>query len=185
MKSLVFSIAILFASTAVAQNHEDSVLIRLTNQERAKLGLKPLQYSIVMDSAAEFHTRYMVSHNKIDHTEYEPQPGETQTFYGGRDRVKRFANLSNDQFSYRLSREVCAAEGMSDSLVANFKRFPIRSRDQVVQEFFKGWMNSPGHRSILMDPEVTHIAFGIGLMTDSKTSTWYYYGTGVVSQKIN
>ena len=81
---------------------------------------------------------------------------------------------------------MCSSDlGLSDSLVPNLKRFPIFSRDKVILLFFDAWMNSPGHKWILMNPDITHIAFGIGLMTDPKTSTWYYYGTGVVSQKIN
>ena len=185
MKQLLLIIAIGLAVNTSAQTHEDSVLIDLTNKQRAALGLKSLQYSAILDSAAEFHNRYMVRRGISDHTEYEAQPGESQSYPGGRHRVGKFQAGAADQFSWNLTLEVCASHGQSDPQNPNFKFVPIPSEDSAIQLLFSHWMYSPAHKWVLMNPDVTHIAFAIGIKKDPSTSTWIYFGTGLVSEKIN
>jgi len=185
MKQLLLIIAIGLAVNTSAQTHQDSILISLTNKQRTALGLKPLQYSAVLDSAVEFHNRYMVRRGISDHTEYEAQPGESQSYPGARHRVEKFQTGSTDQFSWNLRLEVCASYGQSDPQNPNFKFFPIPSEDSAIQTLFDSWMYSPAHKWVLMNPDVTHIAFAVGIKIDPSTSTWIYLGTGVVSQKIN
>lgn len=182
MKQLLLIIAIGLAVNTSAQTHQDSILISLTNKQRVALGLKPLTYSPAIDSAAEFHNRYMIKSGVCNHYEVDAQPGETQSYSFARQRVAKFAP---GKFSIDLSLEVCASYGQSDPLNPNFKFVPIPSEDSAIAQLFGQWMYSPAHKSILMNPDVTHIAFAIGIKKDPSTSTWIYFGTGVVSQKIN
>lgn len=185
MKQLLLIIAIGLAVNTSAQTHEDSVLIDLTNKQRAALGLKPLQYSAVIDSAAEFHNRYMIKSGVCNHYEVDTQPGETQSYSYARQRVAKFAMASGDKFSIDLSLEICASYGLSDPQNPNFRFFPIPARDAAIKQLFGQWMYSPAHKAILLNPDVTHIAFAIGVKKDPSISTWIYFGTGVVSKKTN
>lgn len=69
-----------------------------------------------------------------------------------------------------------SATGYKWSLVAENVAAGYQTAADVVQ----GWINSPGHRSNLLNPTVTEIGVGYYfLATDPGTETWNYYWTQV------
>jgi uncharacterized protein YkwD len=101
---------------------------KLTNQVRAKYGLRPLRSNCQLYSAAQNHTVDMVNQRKMSHT------GSDGSNVG--TRVKR----SGYQYS-------SIAENVAQGQ---------RSPSQVVNS----WMDSPGHRQNILNPNYTEIGVG-------------------------
>ena len=187
MKNLILTaiFAITISQIAHSQNHQDSVLLNLVNRERLANGLKPLKYTPLLDSAATFHNQYMIARGVLDHTEHEAISGESEVYYGESHRISKFEKTMKERFNETSRGEVCASYGGSYPAVPDFKIFPIPSEDEALQKIFDSWMFSPAHKWGLMLPEITHIAFAVGIKKDPSISAFTYFGTGVVGTRIN
>ena len=181
MKTLISILFLSFGINSFSQTPQELELIRLTNIERAKANLRPVVYSALLDSAAQFHNRYQVAKGKIDHNESEIQPGETKEYCGHMDRIKKYNSKWDHIFTGDSISEICAGRWAPDS--------PNKiTKDSAVQLIFSQWMNSPGHRAILMTHGITHIAFALTVKQSPITkslfgeiSTWSFYGTGLTA----
>lgn len=187
MKRLIISIFLAFPLGLWAQGPADSALIEMTNRERAKLGLSPLAYSALLDSAAEFHNRYQVAVGEIGHTEKWAQPGDSVERLGPVDRVRKFAPLfpNSGIFAEEFQKEVCASHGVTQNGATDLSRNAPISRDSAIRILFERWMTSPQHQFLLMYPTATHVAFSVSLRLDPERGTWTWFGCGVIAEKIN
>lgn len=179
MKTLISIFFLSFGIQAFSQTSQELELIRLTNIERAKFvsptgeKLNPVTYSALLDSAAKFHNRYQVAKGKIDHIEYEIQPGETLVYEGPMQRIEKFNSKWLNIFTGAVG-EICAGhfETNTDNKI---------TEDSAVQMIFNQWMKSKGHRAILMTKDITHIAFDLSIKKDPKNKSWAFYGVGLVA----
>jgi|688.fasta_scaffold753537_2 uncharacterized protein YkwD len=173
MKKLIAILFLSFGIQAFSQTSQELELIRLTNIERAKEKRSPVTYSSLLDSAAKFHNRYQVAKGKIDHIEYEIQPGETLVYEGPMQRIEKFNSKWLNIFTGAVG-EICAGhfETNTDNKI---------TEDSAVQMIFSQWMKSKGHRAILMTKDITHIAFALSIKKDPKTKSWAFYGVGLVA----
>lgn len=103
-------------------------VVDLTNAERAKAGLSPLQIYAPLMAVARDKSEDMASNNYFSHT--SPTYGSP------------FDQMKSAGISYRAAGENIA-QGQ-------------RSPQQVVQ----AWMDSPGHRQNILNPNFTHIGVG-------------------------
>jgi uncharacterized protein YkwD len=117
-------------------------VLRLTNQERANRGLTPLAPHAALAAAATGHSQEMLDLNYFSHT--SPTPGRS----GPQDRV-------------RLA-------GANPGLVAE-NIFQASGYDvtQVAQLAVDNWLESPGHRRNMLDPNATHL--GVGFVSQDGT----------------
>ncbi|NJK70070.1 MAG: hypothetical protein HC941_29410 [Microcoleus sp. SU_5_3] len=111
----------------------DAELLQLTNAERSKAGLSPLRFSNQLDQAADLHADDMARNHFSSHT------GSDGSNIG--DRIARVG--------YQVS---SGGENINS-------QSPTSSAANAVG----WWMNSPGHRANILNPNFTEIGFGYSL----------------------
>jgi uncharacterized protein YkwD len=107
----------------------------LVNAQRAAHGLKPLRPSRELRVAAERHGADMVAHSFFDHV--SPFTGAIT------NRVRRAGYLRGDD--YALGEDIAWGEG------------ELSSPEAIVT----AWMNSPGHRAVILDRDFRDVGVGI------------------------
>lgn len=113
-----------------------SDILRLTNDVRRQHGLAPVGLQPALQNAAIGHSAEMLALNYFSHT--SPTPGRTSPV----DRVRE-AGAS----PMRVSENLFYCEG-----------YPVDALAPVVID---SWLQSPGHRANLLDPQVTHMGLGV------------------------
>lgn len=119
-------------------------IVRLSNIEREKHGAPPLSADSLLEKAATGHSEEMAKLDYFSHT--SPTPGREQPH----------------------TRIVLAGASVSAS-GENIAYFTGHEESTLAKKAVVGWMNSPGHRRNLLDPNYTHIGIGVG-----KRGTTYY-----------
>jgi len=113
-------------------------IVRLTNLARSRRGLNSLTLNQALARAASDHAGQMLHLNYFSH--HSPVPGQRTT----RQRVQRYGE--NPQ---KLSENIFECTGYELSQVA-----------ELVLESF---LESPEHRTNLLDPRATHLGLGVSL----------------------
>jgi uncharacterized protein YkwD len=116
----------------------------LVNAQRAAHGLAPLRPSRELREAAESHGEDMVAHRFFAHV--SPLAGAVT------DRARRAGYVRNDD--YALGEDIAWGEGELSS----------------PQSIVTAWMNSPGHRAVILDRDFHDVGVGIvpGVPVDSE-----------------
>lgn len=117
------------------ENIEDQIVV-LCNQERAKAGLKPLAINETLRQSSRYKSNEMLQHNYFDHV--SPITG-----YNPWELAKAFG------YSYtRFGENIWYGSGYS--------------RDKIIAKLIvDSWMNSPGHKSNIMNKDFGRIGVGI------------------------
>jgi uncharacterized protein YkwD len=115
----------------------------LVNAERTAHGLKPLRPSSQLRVAAERHGTDMVGHGFFDHV--SPSAGAIT------DRARRAGYVRNDD--YALGEDIGWGEG------------ELATPEAIVT----AWMNSPGHRAVILDRDFRDV--GVGVVTGVPVQT--------------
>lgn len=123
------------AKSAFDANAE-AAIVELVNAERAKVGLGPLAVDARLRAAARTHSKDMGDLNFFDHT--SPVKGR-ESFT---DRIK----------AQGLTKFGAAGE--------NIAAGPFNSASRA-RGFMKLWMESPGHRANILDPNFQFIGVGV------------------------
>jgi uncharacterized protein YkwD len=119
-------------------------VIFLINVQRNRIGLSPLQLDIRLQVAARWMSDDMAAHNNL--------PADHVDSLGRTFDVR----ISEEGgYPYILLGEVIAGGFSSPEAVVN------------------AWMNSPGHKARLLNPEYSHI--GVGYTLNTATDYWYYW----------
>jgi uncharacterized protein YkwD len=127
-------------------------VFRLTNEERRKAGRAPLIRNILLESAAQGHVDDMDASNRyLAHT--GSKGSTTLERIRATGYKQAWVDLGDGMF--RTIRSENAAAGQS-------------SPSEVV----RGWMNSSGHRTTILDPATKEI--GIGFDVDQETGSTYW-----------
>jgi uncharacterized protein YkwD len=116
----------------------------LVNAQRVAHGLAPLRPSRQLRVAAEAHGADMVTHRFFDHV--SPLRGAIT------DRARRAGYVRSDD--YALGENIAWGEG------------ELSTPDAIVT----AWMNSPGHRAVILDRHFHDVGIGItaGVPVDSE-----------------
>lgn len=143
-RKLILSIIImLFAFALMAQNGMsiksfELQVLQITNMERAKYGLKELKHDEGLADLARRHSQNMHKHNFFAHKDiWGDEVG---------DRKRKYY-----------------PEMLVTSVGENLGKFTNSCNAFKPEELVRGWMNSPGHREQIMDPEYTHLGVGISV----------------------
>jgi uncharacterized protein YkwD len=107
----------------------------LVNAQRAARGLKALRANPQLRVAAEAHGADMVAHRFFAHV--SPFTGAIT------DRARRAGYVRNDD--YALGEDIAWGEG------------ELSTADSIVT----AWMNSPGHRAVILDRDYRDVGVGI------------------------
>ena len=108
----------------------ERTLIRRVNDMRADHGLGPLRASSALNRAADSHSRDMLQHDFFDHTSSDGTP-----FYS---RIRRYTD----------------ARMVGENLAA------IERRHGGARAVVRMWMQSPGHRAVLLSSDYRRIGIG-------------------------
>ena len=126
------------ASESITANNFERRVFELTNVERAKHGVPPLQWDNKLGAAARAHSEDMARNNFMSHT------GSNGSNLG--ERVTR--------------------AGFNWSRVAE----NVAAGQQTPEAVINSWMNSPGHRTNILDPTLTHL--GVGFVSNRWTQNF-------------
>lgn len=126
-------------------------ILRYTNRERRKRGIKPLKGHRALIKAARRHSRWMANR---DHMSHKGAGGSSHI-----DRAKEAGYHST-----YVSENLWQSSGNKG--LAWGSPFRWRSSRRLGQAAVITWMNSPGHQANLLDPHMK--AIGIGVAKNKK-----------------
>ena len=121
-------------------------ILHYTNRERKRQGRKRLTGSRSLIRAARGHSRWMARRNRFSHT----GGGGSQPWH----RAQRAGYTSS-----QVSENIWQSSGSSGS--AWKSKFFWNSSWRLGRAAVITWMNSPGHRRNLLDPNWQHIGIGV------------------------
>lgn len=122
---------------------ENEILV-LVNQERSKVGAKPLAMNETLRSMARYKSNDMLQYDYFDHT--SPSLG------GPSSLAKKFS------YSYTALGENI---WMSKASSADYLR-----QNTTAEKIMNGWMNSSGHKANILNPAFGKIGVGVTFSTD-------------------
>lgn len=114
-----------------------SEVVRLTNIERVKAGLSPLQHHAGLQRAAMVRAEEIT--RKFSHTRPDGTDSSTALYENG--------------VSCSCGENIAAGQKTPEAVV-------------------RAWMNSPGHKAAILDPDATHI--GVGVCKSPITGQWLW-----------
>jgi len=112
---------------------EQEVIV-LVNQERSAHGLSALVRSQSLTNAARYHAADMAHDNYFDHDTYDRIDGQLTKRCGAWARISTYYSGANGE-------NAAAGYGTPAAVMS-------------------GWMNSPGHKSNILNPSTTAIGVG-------------------------
>jgi uncharacterized protein YkwD len=175
MKTLITIIFLSFAITISAQDSANKIFLELVNAHRAKHGLKPVEYSALLDSAATLHVNWMVAANKLSHYE-SPLTPEAVYYVGPLERIKKFAGIENFDTRWR-NHFYSVFEN------AGFLTCEHINRESITQ-MFNLWVSSSRHNKALLDPKVNIAAFNLHGNYNSLTKRYSVYSACLLVTKL-
>lgn len=136
----------------------DRAILYHSNRARCRAGLRPLGADPALRAVATEHSRDMVRLGFFDHT--SPVPGKTTM--GDRLRLRgvpyraaaenlataKRLQIESGQPVYPLGQGRCAY-----SLTPDGQRLPVRTYGSIAETLVTSWIDSPGHRRNLMNPD--------------------------------
>ena len=141
------------------RNQHERTIAMLTNIERDKQGLPPLEWDKRLQQIARAHSQDMAKHDYFAHVN---RAGEEATGRGRKAGYHCRKVLTARQF----------AEGLGENIYFG-SRGNMEPEDAV-----ESWMNSTGHRENMLDPNYDRI--GIGVHEGRHTGYGYGYFTTMV-----
>jgi len=142
----------------VTSNSIEQVILQYTNNERRNYGLNPLKWDSQLAAMARYHSTDMGTNHYYSHVSLS---GESQ-----KDRLIKYGFYSRSDVGG-------AAENINYMPIGNIANIGIVTNDaeSIGAAMVKSWMNSPGHRGNILDPNNDLI--GIGVYCDGNV----YYAT--------
>jgi len=128
-------------------------VLKLTNKERKKRGLKPLKWNETLAFAARYHAKDMAVDDYFDHNSYNrvgKKLVETCTIF---DRIESFIN-----YPY-------LAENISAGRL-------------TPEEVVKAWMKSTGHRKNILNKNMTQLGVGYYFKEDAEYGHYWVQNFG-------
>ncbi len=126
------------------------------NRDRQAQGLAPLTANSRLDQVAQVHAEDMLQGNYFDH--WDPEGKTPQQRYlraGGNRRVRIGENI------YFFKNP--AVPGLSEAITRGFQQ---------------GWINSPGHRQTILNPNFVEFGYGMVAGPGGKHDAVQVFATG-------
>ncbi len=141
-------------------------IIIYTNEERLKVGLHPFDHDPAISDIARNHSQGMVDTGVFDH-EIGGQGPTDRALASGYDCRRYYADGS---YTFGLSENIAqhprvqlwtgsGTWGKTNWSPSNY----YRSEDGAARSIVSGWMNSPGHRANILDPDARRIGVGVAV----------------------
>jgi uncharacterized protein YkwD len=159
-----------------------------TNVERRKHGLKPFKFHPRLRMMATKHSMQMLLHGFFSHENAYESKYRTlcdrlndvtdkgfKGFMTVGENIARCSTLKgDDRFEVRI------VKGVPHYYDLNGNELSKYNVEEFAQSVVTGWMNSPGHRANILNPDFEYLGCGCaGYREDlgDKASIYYYYLT--------
>lgn len=138
---------------------------QMVNGQRSKYGLPQLTWDERLASIARTHSEDMAKLNYFSHTN---QAGE-----GPSVRAARQGYVCRKDYGsyYRLGIAENIFQGWLYSSITYFGPVPVKnwlSIEEIAQQVVDEWMDSPGHRSNILDGQYDRQGIGVAVSSDEK-----------------
>jgi uncharacterized protein YkwD len=154
----------------------NALVFDLSNHERRTRGLEPFRHFEALDRVASGHSADMASQGYFSHTARR----------GLVSRENLAGRLARGGVSFgRAAENIALFPLVVSRTFAQRGRGPWAPRQEIerqgttyqrlARDIVRGWMDSPGHRRNLLDPELTHM--GTGVAIGQRESIPYVYVT--------
>lgn len=120
---------------------------KLVNAERTKAGLKPFKRSSKLPAIALAHSYDMASRNYMSHISPEGLSPSARAKKAGYNIIKKRGNTIRTGVGENLYEHRAV---MRDE---KGERAYLENAEKVAEAAVKGWMNSPGHRKNILNPD--------------------------------
>lgn len=176
----------LFAQGAVAELRPafdreglSAAILAETNRARAALGLHPLRGDSRLTRAADGHTRFLTLVGGIRHDSFLPgrHTVEARVRAEGLKSAYVSENLALIPVHPRIIRERAEGGGVE---VVDGEETDTRI-DELAATFVKAWLDSPGHRENLLNPNFTHLGCAVQTGT-GPAAVMFVYSTQVFAR---
>ena len=121
-------------SEIIDEHHLEEAFLQMTNQERTKVGVPSVAQDEQLAIAARNHAQEMASLGYLSH---------------------QSPKVENETLAKRIVRAGSAAQAASENIAQ------VSEHGDIVLQTIEGWLQSPLHRENLLDPQHTHVGFGI------------------------
>ena len=166
----------------------DRQVLLKTNEERMKRGLKPFKFHPRLRMMATKHSMQMLLHGFFSHE--NPYESKYRTLRDRLDDVKdktdkgfkgfrtvgeniaRYSTLKgDDRFEVRIVKGVPLFYDLR-----GHEMFKYRDAEEFAQSVVTGWMNSPGHRANILNPDFEYLGCGCaGYKEDHRDNVFIFY----------
>lgn len=149
----------------------EAAIFYATSAERVKEGLPPFGYSYYLRLSAHLHAYDMASQNFFSHDNpndvSKKTPFDRMNLYyvtGGK-RAENIAYLPGLAFGPG-EQFYMADDGITFMSGTTEKPIAPHTYNSLAKAVLTDWMNSPGHRANILDPELLYLGCGAVLYTD-------------------
>lgn len=154
----------------------NAAIFWFTNVERRKYGLKLFQFHDKLKQMATLHSEQMRTHSFFDHenkfdSRYKTLKNRMDLmrdglFNGFMSYAENIADCpvikANDPFTYSVK------DGFVHFYTMDGKDFFPYTYSEMAKSVVDGWMNSPGHRANILNPNYIYLGCGCALYKDKK-----------------
>jgi uncharacterized protein YkwD len=167
MKRLFMTILLVALSAAAwsaagyVQTLETKIHI-LVNRERVNEGLPPLAYSAKLSAIARSHSADMAARGFTDHVNPDGLNPSDRAKKAGYNIIKRKKNSIRTGVGENIYEHQAYMTG--DGRETPY----LDDVNTVAKKAVMGWMNSPGHRKNILNPDYTSAGVGAAVSKDKK-----------------
>ena len=156
--------------TSKTNSHDPRTIEKLvheyTNDERKKFGLMELGYDNKLANIARGHSLDMAFYNFFEHDNLDGMDPTDRAKILGYSCTKTYGNyytdgISENIFQHNLYNSINYVNGIPVS-------YDWNTNDQIAKDVVNGWMDSPGHRANILEPNYDKEGIGVSISDDDK-----------------
>ena len=156
----------------IDKNLLNTEFIKLVNKERARLGVKPLKYSSILQEGTDTRAQELANHGSIG--------------INGKGHIRLNSAPFWTAFTNKLPK---AQYELGENLASNpyyGNPYELISEKSLAEKFYSQWKGSKGHYKNMMNPKYKTVAFGVKLSgAESKPTQCYdsFVGVNILRDK--
>ena len=163
----------------------ESIVCELLNKERVKVGLNKVKRDSVVDEVA-YHQNYYLSHHGVSLSHEQNIDIENwEEINDLQDRVHHF--MGNNYYGGEIAQYWTPYSYYQDSTntyTEHWKDSTLNSiTNHIAKEIVKSWMESPGHKNVILNKDFTFKQIGVSITGYSQRDErypdrddWWYKG---------
>jgi len=146
----------------------ECLILEYTNQERTSRGLDELEWDDDLAEIARKHSQDMAENDYFSHTNLD---GDGPTERAEKHGYDTYKDLGGGWYSEGIAENI----GMMPTGNVEGKGYVANEPDSIAKAQVESWMDSPGHRANILDPDYDKLGVGVsydGLYYISTQDFW-------------